>query len=262
MADPAPPAFVEVHAENYLGDGGLPHRQLAALQGRVALSVHGVGLSIGGIDPPDPGHLRRLRALLERYPAARFSEHLAWSSHGGVHYPDLLPLRYDARSLVRVCAHVGEAQDALGRRILLENPSTYVAFDGDEDTEAGFLAEVVRRSGCGLLLDINNAYVSCRNHRRDVHAYLAALPLHEVGEIHLAGHAIVRDEDGLEHLVDDHGARVSAEVWALYREVLDRIGPHPTLIEWDTAVPEYDVLRDEARRADDLLCKATLAVAA
>lgn len=262
MADPAPPAFVEVHAENYLGDGGLPHRQLAALHDRVALSVHGVGLSIGGHDPLDRNHLQRLRSLLARHPAAQFSEHLAWSSHDGVHYPDLLPLRYDDASLRRVCSHVGEVQDLLGRRMLLENPSTYLEFEGSDHAEAGFLAEVVRRSGCGLLLDVNNAYVSCRNHRRDPRTYLAALPLHAVGEIHLAGHATLADADGGELLVDDHGSAVSDVVWTLYREVLAQIGPRPTLIEWDTDVPDYPVLRAQAALADACLREASQAMAA
>ena len=262
MADPAPPAFVEVHAENYFGDGGLPHRQLAALCGRTALSVHGVGLSIGGHDLLDRTHLQRLRRLLERHPAAQFSEHLAWSSHDGVHYPDLLPLRYDDASLRRVCSHVGEVQDLLGRRMLLENPSTYLEFEAADHAEAGFLAEVVRRSGCGLLLDVNNAYVSCRNHGRDVRTYLAGLPLHAVGEIHLAGHATVADHDGGHLLVDDHGAPVADAVWSLYREVLAQVGLVPTLVEWDTDVPDYPVLRAQAALADACLRDAATAVAA
>lgn len=266
LDDPAPPGFVEVHAENYLGAGGLPHRQLAAVGERLPLSVHGVGLSIGGMDPLDRAHLARLRGLLARHPAAQFSEHLAWSSHGGIHYPDLLPLRYDAATLARVCAHVTQAQEALARRILLENPSTYVAFAGEDHDEPGFLRAVVQRTGCGLLLDVNNAYVSCRNHRRDVRAYLAALPLHAVGEVHLAGHAVVADaNDGGECgelLVDDHGSQVADAVWALYREVLARIGPTPTLIEWDTDVPDYPVLRAQAAIADACLREAALAPAA
>ncbi|MBN8262918.1 MAG: DUF692 domain-containing protein [Xanthomonadales bacterium] len=262
LDDPAPPGFVEVHAENYLGAGGLPHRQLAAVGERLPLSVHGVGLSIGGMDPPDRAHLARLRGLLARHPAAQFSEHLAWSSHGGIHYPDLLPLRDDAATLARVCAHVAQAQEALARRILLENPSTYVAFAGGDHDEPGFLHAVVQRTGCGLLLDVNNAYVSCRNHRRDVRAYLAALPLHAVGEVHLAGHAVVADADGGELLIDDHGSQVADAVWALYREVLARIGPMPTLIEWDTDVPDYPVLRAQAAIADACLRDTLLASAA
>ncbi len=253
MDDPLPPGFVEVHAENYLGAGGLPLRQLAAVAERVPVSVHGVGLSIGGMDPLDRDHLARLRGLLARHPEAQFSEHLAWSSHGGIHYPDLLPLRYDAATLARVCAHVSQVQDALGRRILLENPSAYVAFAGGDHDEPGFLRELVRHTGCGLLLDVNNAYVSCRNQRRDVQAYIAALPLHAVGEIHLAGHAVVADADGGELLIDDHGSEVGPAVWALYRDVLARIGPIPTLVEWDTDVPDYPMLRAQAAIADACL---------
>ncbi|MFN7183694.1 MAG: DUF692 domain-containing protein [Thermomonas haemolytica] len=262
MADPSPPAFVEIHAENYLGDGGLPHRQLAAVCKRMALSVHGVGLSIGGLEAPDSDHLRRLRGLLARHPVAQFSEHLAWSSHRGVHYPDLLPLRYDAATLARVCAHLAQVQEVLGRRILLENPSTYVEYDAEEYDEAAFITEVVCRTGCGLLLDVNNAYVSCRNHGRDPRAYLAALPLQAVGEFHLAGHAEVPDADGDMLLVDDHGSVVPVPVWALYREMLVRTGPRPTLIEWDTDVPVYPVLRAQAVQADACLNVAALVSAA
>lgn len=253
MADAAPPAFVEVHAENYFGDGGLPHRQLSAVGERLPLSAHGVGLSIGGMEPLDGEHLARLRRLLARHPAAQFSEHLAWSSHAGIHYPDLLPLRYDTATLARVCAHVAQVQDLLGRPLLLENPSTYLEYETDGDAEPGFLRDVVARTGCGLLLDVNNVYVSCRNHRRDPRAYLAALPLHAVGEIHLAGHAVVADADGSDLLIDDHGSEVTAAVWALYREVLGRTGPRPTLIEWDTDVPDYSILRAQAAIADACL---------
>lgn len=262
MADPLPPAFVEVHAENYLGDGGILHRQLEVLGARLPLSVHGVGLSIGGIDPPDRAHLARLRGLLARHPAAQFSEHLAWSSHGGIHYPDLLPLRYDDMSLVRVCAHVAQVQDALGRNLLLENPSTYVELDGGDLAEPEFLAAVVARTGCGLLLDVNNVHVSCHNHGHDPQAYLEALPLRQVGEIHLAGHAAVDAGDGRTLLVDDHGADVAAPVWALYRRVLGLVGPRPTLIEWDTDVPAYIVLRAQAAQADACLRAAALGRAA
>lgn len=262
MADSAPPAFVEVHAENYFGDGGLPHRQLAALGTRMPLSVHGVGLSIGGIDPPDPAHLARLRGLFARHPVAQFSEHLAWSSHGGIHYPDLLPLRYDAMSLVRVCTHVAQVQDALGRNLLLENPSTYVEIEGGDFAEPEFLAAVVARTGCGLLLDVNNVHVSCQNHGHDPHAYLDALPLQQVGEIHLAGHAVVDDGDGGTLLVDDHGSAVADVVWRLYRRVLALAGPRPTLIEWDTDVPAYPVLRAQAAQADASLRAAVLGRAA
>jgi uncharacterized protein (UPF0276 family) len=249
VADATPPGFVEVHAENYMGAGGLPHAQLHAVHERVALSVHGVGLSIGAATPPDEAHLDRLSALLERHQPERFSEHLAWSTHDGRFYNDLLPLRYDMAALHRVCAHVDRVQSRLQRRMLLENPSSYFEFPGGTWSEAGFLREVVARTGCGLLLDVNNVYVSCHNHGRDAREWLDEAPLASVHEIHLAGHARDVDDWGRALLVDDHGSEVSADVWALYREVLARTGPAPTLIEWDTDVPGYARLRAQARLA-------------
>jgi hypothetical protein len=218
------------------------------------------GLSIGGHDPLDRNHLQRLRSLLARHPAAQFSEHLAWSSHDGVHYPDLLPLRYDDASLRRVCSHVGEVQDLLGRRMLLENPSTYLEFEGSDHAEAGFLAEVVRRSDAALA-GHQQRLCQLPHHRRDPRVP-AALPLHAVGEIHLAGHATVADHDGGHLLVDDHGAPVADAVWSLYREVLAQVGLVPTLVEWDTDVPDYPVLRAQAALADACLRDASQAVAA
>lgn len=252
MGDVTPPAFIEVHAENYFGAGGLPHAQLAALCERVALSVHGVGLSIGGEDAVDARHLARIATLLERHPAASFSEHLAWSSHGGVFFNDLLPVCYDDAALQRVSAHVDAVQNALGRRILLENPSTYVEYVAGTMPETVFISEVVRTTGCGLLLDINNVHVSCSNQRQSAANYLALLPLHAVGEIHLAGYT-TSDDDGTPLLIDTHGAPVADAVWSLYEQVLMGIGPRPTLIEWDTDVPAYSVLRAEAKRAQALL---------
>ena len=252
-ADDAPPAFFEVHAENYLGAGGLPHAQLAALRARAPISVHGVGLSLGGTTPPDAAHLARIAALLRRHDAAVYSEHLAWSTHDGRFFNDLLPLCYDKATLARVCAHIDEVQLRLGRRLLLESPSTYLEFERSTFDEADFLAQIVRRTGCALLLDINNVHVSCANNGRDVYAYLDALPLHAVRQVHLAGHAVTQDEDGTPLLIDDHGAPVAASVWALYSQLLARIGPVPTLIEWDTHVPDYSTLRAEARKAQALL---------
>ncbi len=250
--DPQPPGFIEVHAENYLGAGGLPHAQLAALAGRVPLSVHGVGLSIGG-EQLDVSHLDRIAALLSRYPAASFSEHLAWSTHDGRFFGDLLPFPYDDAALSRVCRHVTRVQERIGHRMLLENPSTYLAYAASSLEEPQFLAEVVARTGCGLLLDLNNVHVSCHNLGRDARAYLAALPLHQVGEIHLAGHAVEALDGAATLLVDDHGSPVRDAVWALYAEVIAAIGPVPTLIEWDTDVPDYAVLRAQARRAQAVL---------
>ena len=252
-ADPTPPAFIEVHAENLMGDGGPTHAQLDALRARMPLSIHGVGLSIGGEDPLDALHLQRLARVLRRHPPAQFSEHLAWSTHGGEWFGDLLPLPYTDAVLARVCAHVDEVQHTLGVRMLLENPSTYVAFEASTWDEADFIAEVVRRTGCGLLLDVNNLLVSARNHRRDPFAALDALPLWAVGEVHLAGHACVPDDAGAPLWIDDHGSPVEDATWALYTHVLAATGPLPTLIEWDTDVPAYPVLRAEARRADALL---------
>jgi len=257
MADVEPPGFVEVHAENYMGAGGLPHAQLQALHERIALSVHGVGLSIGAATPPSEAHLDRLATLLERHQPERFSEHLAWSTHDGRFYNDLLPLRYDHAALLRVCAHVDRVQSRLQRRMLLENPSSYFEFPGSTWSEAGFLKEVVARSGCGLLLDVNNVYVSCSNHGRDARAWLEEAPLASVHEIHLAGHARDIDDWGRALLVDDHGSRVAQDVWDLYIEALELTGPVPTLIEWDTDVPAYAVLREEARQAQQGIERVT-----
>jgi uncharacterized protein (UPF0276 family) len=220
LADSRPPAFVEVHAENFLGAGGAPHAWLRAVRERLPLSIHGVGLSLGSDQPLDERHLSRVAALVEHYQPQSFSEHLAWSSHGQNHFNDLLPLAYDQRSLQRVCEHVGQVQDRLRRRILIENPATYVEFEASTIAEADFLAELVRRSGCGLLLDVNNAYVSCINHGRDVGTYLASLPLSAVAEIHLAGYTRDRDGSGAELLIDSHGCAVAEPVWALYAALL------------------------------------------
>lgn len=253
LADPDRPAFVEVHAENYMGDGGAPHAWLAQVRETMRLSLHGVGLSIGGTAPPDETHLSRLAALIARHEPAAFSEHVAWSSHGGTFFNDLLPLRYDNRTLRRVCAHVDAVQSRLRLRLLLENPSSYVAFEGSTWCEAAFLSEVARRTGCALLLDVNNVHVSCTNLDRDPHDYLSALPLHAVAQIHLAGHAIEPGIDDTPLLIDDHGSPVATPVWDLYVSVLSRCGPLPTLVEWDTRVPDYAVLRAEARQAQALL---------
>lgn len=252
MADAFPPAFIEIHAENYLGAGGLPHAQLDAIAGRLPVSVHGVGLSIGGESPLDERHLERIAALLDRHPAAVFSEHLAWSSHDGVFFNDLLPVRYDRATLDRVCRHVDRVQARLARPLLLENPSTYLRFDRAELDEAEFLTWVVERTGCGLLLDLNNAFVSAHNHGEDVMAFLRTLPLASVYHCHLAGH-VVDAVTTPTLLIDDHGSEVCEPVWALHAWLVDTIGPVPTLIEWDTDVPAYAVLREQARRAQVVL---------
>ncbi len=247
--------FLEIHAENYMVEGGPFHHYLGLIRERYALSVHGVGLSIGAEGPLDPAHLDRLATLLERYQPESFSEHLAWSTHDGRFFNDLLPLAYDENSLECVCRHIQQVQERLRRRLLLENPATYVEFASSGIDEAQFIAEVVARTGCGLLLDLNNLHVSCTNHHRDPRAYLATLPLHAVGEIHLAGFAEDRDAAGAPLLIDDHGAPVDEAVWTLYRETLARLGPLPTLIERDNAIPPLAELVDEAQRAAHLLSR-------
>lgn len=246
--------FFEVHAENYMGAGGAPHRQLAALRQDYALSLHGVGLSIGGADRPDAAHLQRLRELIRRYEPASFSEHLAWSSHGGDYLNDLLPLPYTPETLSRICDHIDEVQATLGCQMLLENPSTYILFEQSSIDEPAFLSEIARRTGCGLLLDVNNVFVSCTNHRRDPRDWLGAFPLSQVGEIHLGGHA----EEVLPSgplLIDDHGSPVADPVWTLYAEVIATAGPLPTLLEWDNDIPPFATLLDEASRAAQVLAR-------
>lgn len=255
MADAPPLAFLEVHAENYMGDGGRPHAQLAALRERFALSIHGVGLSIGGDEPLDKAHLARLKMLIERYRPESFSEHLAWSSHGGAFFNDLLPLPYTQTTLARVSDHIAEVQDTLGRRMLLENPSTYVRFEESTIDEVDFLGAIVARTGCGLLLDVNNVFVSAVNHGTDARDYLAGFPFEAVGEIHLGGHDEDTDDIGAPLLIDAHGSPVADPVWTLFAEVIARTGPLPSLIEWDNDVPDWPVLRAEAERAVRVLAR-------
>jgi uncharacterized protein (UPF0276 family) len=249
--------FVEVHAENLMVSGGPRLAQLAQLRERLPLSVHGVGLSIGGEAAPCARHLARLDAVLQRFAPRWFSEHLAWSGHGGAWLADLLPLPYNATTLARVCAHIDAVQQRLQRPLLLENPSTYVELVASTLDEAGFLAAVVRRTGCGLLLDLNNAQVSAVNHGRDALAFvdqlLDAVPPGTVGEIHLAGHAQDQDSAGAPLLIDSHGAPVAHVVWRLYRHVLARLGPVPTLIERDQNIPPLPVLAAEAAHAQTLM---------
>ena len=245
--------FFEIHAENYMVEGGPLHHYLGQIRRSYPLSIHGVGLSIGGEGGLDAAHLNRLAALIDRYAPECFSEHLAWSAHGGVFLDDLLPLPYDRDSLNRVCAHIDQVQTRLGRRMLIENPATYVEFAASTFGEAEFIGEVVARTGCGLLLDVNNAYVSCVNHGRDPLAFIEALPLSATGQIHLAGFARDVDAAGDPLLIDTHGTPVDLAVWALYRRVLERVGPMPTLIERDNDIPPLPVLFAEVRRAEGLL---------
>lgn len=245
--------WFEVHAENYMGAGGPAHHYLESIRDEYPLSIHGVGLSIGSHEPLDVSHLGKLKTLIDRYQPEMFSEHLAWSSHGGVFLGDLLPLPYTAETVSLVVDHIDQVQNALGRPMLLENPSTYVVFHHSTLAETDFLREVAARSGCGLLLDVNNVYVSATNHDYSGVDYIDAFPLELVGEIHLGGHAPDRDDEGRELLIDAHDRAVDQRVWALYEHTVVRAGPRPTLIEWDTEVPEWPVLFEQARAADRIL---------
>jgi uncharacterized protein (UPF0276 family) len=232
-----------------MGAGGPPHGYLEAIRERYELSLHGVGLSIGAARPLDREHLDRLRSLIDRYRPGLFSEHLAWSSHDNGFFNDLLPVPYTSETLARVCEHIDEVQTTLGRQMLLENPSTYLAFAESTWSEVDFIAEVVRRTDCGLLLDINNVYVSSINHQQDPTAYINAYPLAHVQQIHLAGHARDADEKGRLLLIDAHDRQVDEIVWDLYAHAIRRIGSTPTLIEWDANVPAWEVLEAEVQRA-------------
>jgi uncharacterized protein len=257
-----PVGFFEVHAENYMGAGGPPHARLVALRERFPLSLHGVGLSIGSMQPLDHDHLARLKALCDRYQPDSFSEHLAWSSHDGVYLNDLLPLPYTPATLARVAEHIDQVQTALGRELLLENPSRYLHLAENTMPEVGFLAELSRRTGCGLLLDINNVFVSATNLGTDPQHCVDAFPLERVKEIHLGGHHVDADDAGAPLLIDAHGTPIAPEVWALFARVIERAGPIATLIEWDNDVPPWPILRAEADAAERILTNAARASAA
>jgi uncharacterized protein (UPF0276 family) len=245
--------FFEVHAENYMGAGGPPHRALEAIRRDHPLSLHGVCMSIGGPQPLDKAHLARFRALVARYQPALVSEHLAWSTHETSFFNDLLPLPYTAATLRNVCDHIDQVQDAIRRPLLLENPSTYVAFRESSMSETDFIRTVAERTGCGLLLDINNVFVSATNHGFSALDYLADFPLPRVGEIHLAGHAEQADDEGDLLLIDSHDGPVADAVWKLYEIAVRRRGGVPTLIEWDSKIPDWAVLRAEAAAAQAIL---------
>ena len=251
--DAGPVAWLEIHAENYMGDGGRPIAQLRHLAERFAFSVHGVGLSIGGEGSLDSEHLARLRHLVDWLDPASFSEHLAWSTHDSAFLNDLLPLPYTEDSLARVAEHVDEVQEVVGRRMLLENPSSYLAFEESTMTETDFLREVARRTGCGLLLDVNNVFVSATNLGTDPVSYIDAFPVELVGEIHLGGHDDDEDDHGAPLLIDNHGREVADPVWSLFEHTIRKSGPRPSLIEWDNDVPEWPVLKAEASRAAKVL---------
>lgn len=253
LAGDAGIGFIEIHAENYMSAGGPTLALLEDLAGLYPISLHGVALSLGGMERPDPDHLARLRRLIDRLAPASFSEHLAWSSHQGIYFNDLLPVGYDSDSLERLCAHIDEVQDKLGMPLLLENPSTYLdPRIGDLD-EVAFLDAIAQRTGCGLLLDINNVVVSCANHGWDPRDYLERFPLRRVAEIHLAGHEEVLDAAGDALLLDSHGQAVSDAVWSLYAEVIEVGGARPTLIERDNNVPAFSEVVAEVARADAIL---------
>jgi uncharacterized protein len=244
-------AFLEVHTENYLG-GGPAVAGLERLRHDYAVSLHGVGLSLGGADPLDRRHLMRVKGLVERIQPALVSEHLAWSGGGGAYLNHLLPLPYDESRLEATSRRIEQVQETLGRAILVENPARYLRFRHSPISEPEFLSALARRTGCGILLDVNNVYVSSYNFDEDPHAYLDAMPTGAIGEIHVAGHA-TNDADGRTILIDDHGACVAEPVWDLYGRALARFGPVPTLVEWDTNLPELTVLLDEAARAERFL---------
>jgi uncharacterized protein (UPF0276 family) len=241
--------WFEAHSENYFADGGAQLHFLAKVRERYPLSLHGVGLSLGGTDPLDREHLRRLRRLVRDFEPALVSEHASWSAYAGIHYNDLLPLPYTEESLRNLVNRVRDVQDFLGRRILVENVSSYLEYRCSELKEWEFLAALADESGCGLLLDVNNVYVAARNHGFDAHRYLELLPRRTVGEIHLAGHARVL-RAGRELLIDDHGGPVADAVWELYAAAIARFGHVPTLVEWDTSLPPLATLVAEAHRAD------------
>ena len=247
--NPGSVGWLEIHAENYMGDGGRPLAQLRHLAERFAISVHGVGLSIGGEGPLNSEHLARLKKLVGWLKPASFSEHLAWSTHDSHFFNDLLPLPYTKASLMRIADHIDEVQETLGRQMLLENPSSYLAFEESTWSETDFLTEISRRTGCGLLLDVNNVFVSATNLGYEPKGYIDAYPLEKVGEIHLGGHDEDHDDHGAPLLIDSHGREVVDPVWALLDYTLAQSGAKPLLVEWDTDVPEWSVLEAEAQRA-------------
>jgi uncharacterized protein len=245
-------AWLEVHTENYMG-GGTPLRYLEQIRRDYPISLHGVGLSLGSADGLDTAHLERIRDVADRIEPGLVSEHLSWSMAAGTYLADLLPLPMTEEALAVVCRNIDRTQACLQRRILVENPSSYLRFEHSAMPEWEFLAAVAARTGCGILCDVNNIFVSAHNHGWDASAYLEALPPAAIGEVHLAGHSLRQLDDGRTLRIDDHGSRVDSAVWTLFVEALDRFGSVPTLIEWDTNVPSLDVLLDEAAHAARLL---------
>jgi uncharacterized protein len=253
LADDRKDGFFEVHAENYMGSGGPPHHALARIRRDYPVSLHGVCMSIGGPQPLDKLHLGRFKGLIERYEPALVSEHLAWSTHETTYFNDLLPLPYTEATLARVADHLDEVQETIGRPILLENPSSYLVFNESTMSETDFIRALVRRTGCGLLLDVNNVFVSAANLGFSALDYLADYPLEHVGEIHVAGHAEQQDDEGALLLIDSHDGPVADAVWKLFDIVISQCGPIPSLVEWDSTIPEWPVLKAEARAAQAIL---------
>lgn len=245
--------WLEIHAENYMVDGGPRKNMLEQLAKDFPISCHGVGLSIGAPQPLNTAHLKRLVRLLDWLQPAMFSEHLAWSTHGDIFYNDLLPMPYTTPVLDQVTDHINQVQDTLNRQILIENPSTYVTFAAHHMRETDFINAIIQQTGCGLLLDINNVYVSSRNQNQCSREYLSQLPMDAVGEIHLGGHAVDHDEDGHVLLIDSHNACVADPVWQLYKEVIATYGKRPTLIEWDNDIPAWHILQGDAIKAGIIL---------
>lgn len=248
LEEPPPVAWMETHPENYFGDGGAPLRILERIRTRYPLSFHGVGLSLGSTDPIDRAHLRKLKALVDRFEPAFVSEHLSWSSVGGRFFNELLPIPYTPESLNQVCSRIDEVQDVLQRPLLIENVTRYLTWRGSTVPEGEFIAEVARRMGCGILLDLNNVYVNAVNFHSDPLEFLDVIPAEAIGEIHLAGF----DRFG-KWLIDTHGEAVYPEVWSLYQWAIHHFGPRPTLIEWDTNMPPLSVLVAQAEQADTIL---------
>ena len=260
MADAGPITWIEIHAENYMGSGGRPIAQLKALSEQFDISVHGVGLSIGGEDPLNSEHLFRLKNLLNWLSPASFSEHLAWSTHGSEFLNDLLPLPYTNTTLRRVVEHIDHVQHVLGRQMLLENPSNYLAFKESTWSEIEFLEEICKRSGCGLLFDVNNVFVSAINMNFTPKDYINRFPHSYVGEIHIGGHHQDEDDHGQPLLIDSHQCEVADPVWELLNDTLQKTGPKPVLVEWDNDVPEWSVLKSEAQRSEHALSALTMAL--
>mgnify|MGYP003646956364 FL=1 len=251
------PSWVEVHPQNYFGDGGPAHRWLTAIAGVYPLSFHSVGLSLGSAGGLNADDLEKIAVLCDRYKPAMVSDHLSWSGNAHDRYPDLLPIPYTRECVDHFSAQIARVQDRLKRPILIENPSRYLSYRNDEMSETDFISALCKESGCGLLFDINNVEVTATNVGLDMEAYIDAIDPAIVGEIHLAGHATERHDSG-PLLIDDHGSIVSDITWSLYRRFIERAGPKPTLIEWDTDIPEYDVLMAEVGKANAVLADDSL----